>query len=320
MSTVLTIILFLVGLVLIIKGGDWFVDAATWIAEASGMPKFIIGATVVSMATTLPEMIVSCMAAAAGSTDMAIGNAIGSVTANTGLIMAISVFFMPIAIARKSFAPKGFLMVGSCLVLWLLCLDGKLNILESAVVLLFFIAFIIENIRSAKQQNGAEEKVQVDKSRKAVIRNLVMFVVGTAALVIGSRLLIDNGTTLALLLGVSERVIAVTMVAIGTSLPELVTAVTAIIKKQPTMTVGNILGANIIDVSIILPLCAFISGGSLQIAEGSSLQTKFLDMPICLLETAIAVIPTLIFKKFHKVQAVLMLCIYIAYVILTVGV
>lgn len=320
MSLALTIFLFLVGLVLIIKGGDWFVDAATWIAEASGMPKFIIGATVVSLATTLPEMIVSCMAAAAGSTDMAIGNAIGSVTANTGMIMAISVIFMPILISRKEFAPKGFLMLGSCLVLWLLCLNGSLNVLESAIVLLFFIVYIVENVHSAKKQSGAEDKVSVDKSGKTVVKNLVMFVVGTAALVVGSRLLIDNGTTLARLLGVSERVIAVTMVAIGTSLPELVTAITAIVKKQPSMTVGNILGANIIDMTIILPLCAFISGGSLTIAEQSLQQTRFLDMPVCLLESAIAVIPTLIFKKFHKVQGLLMLVVYLAYVILTVGI
>ena len=319
MSLFVTILLFLLGLALIIKGGDWFVDAATWIAEASGMPKFIIGATVVSLATTLPEMIVSSMAAAEGSTDMAIGNAIGSVTANTGLIMAISVFFMPIVISRKTFAPKGFLMVASVLALWLLCFNGSLNILESCIVLLFFIAFIYENIHSAKQVAGSDEKAEVDKSKPAVIKNLLMFVVGTAALVVGSRLLIDNGTTLATLLGVSERVIAVTMVAVGTSLPELVTAITAIVKKQPTMTVGNILGANIIDVTVILPLCAFISGGSLQIAAQSLTQTRYLDMPVCLLETAVAVIPTLLFRKFHKLQAVLMLAIYIAYLILTVN-
>lgn len=321
-SLLATIALFLIGIVLIVKGGDWFVDAATWMAEASGLPQFLIGATVVSMATTLPEIIVSTMAAAEGSTDMAIGNAIGSVTANTGLIMAISLIFMPAVIRRSQFAVKGVLMVVSTIALWLLCRDGTLNLLESCIILVLFALFIYENIRSAKllsSEAGAEE-VTVDKSRKALLKNLVIFAIGAACLVLGSNLLVDNGTILAQLLGVSERIIAVTMVAIGTSLPELVTAITAIVKKQASMSVGNILGANIIDITIILPLCALISGGGLKIAESSLRQTVYLDMPICVVETAIAVIPTLIRKRFSKVQGALMLALYIAYILITINI
>lgn len=289
-SLIITILLFLLGLVLIIKGGDWFVDAATWMAAASGLPQFLIGATVVSMATTLPEIIVSTMAAAEGSTDLAIGNAIGSVTANTGLIMAISLIFMPVVIRMSQFSVKGVLMVLSTLVLWLLCRDGLLSLPESLIVLVLFIAFLIENIRSAKklsQEESSDKAVPVDKSRKALLKNLALFVLGAACLVVGSNLLVDNGTVLAQVLGVSERIIAVTMVAIGTSLPELVTAITAIVKKQSSMSVGNILGANIIDITIILPLCALISGDGLQIAAQSVRQTVYLDMPMCVLETAI---------------------------------
>lgn len=320
-SLIITILLFLLGLVLIVKGGDWFVDAATWMAEASGLPQFLIGATVVSMATTLPEIIVSTMAAAEGSTDMAIGNAIGSVTANTGLIMAISLIFMPVAIRMSQFRVKGILMVLSTLVLWLLCRDGLLSLPESLIVLVLFLAFIIENIRSAKmlsQEEHTDKAVPVDKSRNALFKNLALFVFGAACLVVGSNLLVDNGTVLAQLLGVSERIIAVTMVAIGTSLPELVTAITAIVKKQSSMSVGNILGANIIDITIILPLCALISGGGLQIAAQSVRQTVYLDMPMCVLETAIAVIPTLLRKRFSKWQGILMAALYIAYVFVTV--
>ena len=320
-SLIITILLFLLGLVLIVKGGDWFVDAATWMAEASGLPQFLIGATVVSIATTLPEIIVSTMAAAEGSTDLAIGNAIGSVTANTGLIMAISLIFMPVAIRMSQFSVKGVLMVLSTLVLWLLCRDGLLSLPESLIVLVLFIAFLIENIRSAKklsQEESSDKAVPVDKSRKALLKNLALFVLGAACLVVGSNLLVDNGTVLAQLLGVSERIIAVTMVAIGTSLPELVTAITAIVKKQSSMSVGNILGANIIDVTVILPLCSFI-GGKLTIAAESMRQTLYLDMPGCALEAVLAVVPTLIFKKFQKWQGVLMLCVYAAYVVMTVG-
>lgn len=319
-SLAATIALFVLGILLIVKGGDWFVDAATWMAEASGLPQFLIGATVVSVATTLPEIIVSTMAAAEGSTDMAIGNAIGSVTANTGLIMAISLIFMPGVIQRSQFAVKSVLMVVSTLTLWLLCRDGVLNMAESLVILALFALFIYENIRSAKQLAGdaAQDTVSVDKSRQALVKNLALFVLGAACLVLGSNLLVDNGTILAQLLGVSERIIAVTMVAIGTSLPELVTAITAIVKKQASMSVGNILGANIIDITIILPLCALISGGGLSIAAQSLRQTVYLDMPICVVETAVAVIPTLLRKRFSRAQGVVMLCLYVAYVIVTV--
>ena len=319
MELFLTIVLFLLGLVLIVKGGDWFVDAASWMATASGIPQFIIGATIVSIATTMPEVIVSTMAAAEGSTEMAIGNAIGSVTANTGLIMALSVIFLPAVIQRAQFAPKGLLMVASCVLLWVLCIDGQLSVLESVLVLVLFALFIFENVRSAKLEtaSGEPQAVEVDKSKKAVIKNVILFVLGAVCLVVGSDLLVDNGTKLAQMIGVSERVIAITMVAIGTSLPELVTAITAIVKKQSSMSVGNILGANIIDITVILPLCAFISGGALTITPGSLTQTVYLDMPICALETAIAVVPTLIFKKFHKLQGILMLCVYVAYLIVT---
>ena len=322
MSLALTIFLFLVGLVLIIKGGDWFVDAASWMAAASGIPQFIIGATIVSVATTMPEVIVSTMAAAEGSTEMAIGNAIGSVTANTGLIMALSVIFLPAVIKRGQFAPKGLLMLASCVLLWVLCLNGSLSILESLLVVILFGLFIFENVRSAKLETaaGTSETVEVDKGKKTIVKNIILFVVGAVCLVVGSDLLVDNGTKLAQMIGVSERVIAITMVAIGTSLPELVTAITAIVKKQSSMSVGNILGANIIDITVILPLCAFISGGALTITPGSLTQTVYLDMPICALEAAIAVVPTLIFKKFHKLQGILMLCVYIAYMIVTITV
>ncbi|MBQ7566233.1 MAG: calcium/sodium antiporter [Oscillospiraceae bacterium] len=308
------ILLFVVGLALIIKGGDWFVDAATWIAEASGIPKFLIGATIVSVATTLPEIIVSAMAAAEGSTEMAVGNAVGSVSANLGLIMAFSLICIPAVIRRKQFSIKGGLMVAAVAVLLLCCLDGKVTLGEGLICLAIFIAFIYENIRSAKQDTDSSERQPFEK--KALAKNIILFAVGAAMLVIGSRLLVDNGTYLAAALGVDERVIAVTMVAIGTSLPELVTAITAVVKKQSSLSVGNILGANIIDITLILPLCAVIGGGALPVSQAS----YFIDLPVCLAEAAIAVIPTIIRGKFSRVQGVLMAVVYVAYLVYTFAV
>ncbi len=306
-ETISAIFFFLLGLGLIIKGGDIFVDAATWMAEASGIPKFIVGATVVSIATTLPEVFASSIAAASGSTEIAIGNAIGSVTANTGLIMGVSVIFLPMAIKRSQIGIKAGMMLLSILALLLVCLDGALTLGDGLVLLALFIAFIAENVYSASRNKESGERPQVTK--KILLINLLKFVLGAAALAFGSNLLVDNGKYLAKLIGVPERIIAITLIAIGTSLPELVTAVTSLVKRQGSMSVGNIIGANIIDITMILPICSFISGGVLTVPTDSFA----LDMPVCLAIAAIALLPTLIFKKFHRAQGIVMVASYAAY-------
>lgn len=316
-------VLFLIGLILIVKGGDLFVDAASWMAEASGIPKFIVGATIVSVATTLPEMIVSILAAAgaqnaasaeaANGVSMAIGNAIGSVTANTGLIMAVSIIFMPIAIKRSQIAAKGSLMLIAIAALLLLCLPGELSLVGSLAVLALFVLFIIENLISASRNKEIADRPKV--TGKILAKNIVLFILGAAMLALGSNLLVDNGEFLAVdVFGVDVRIVAITLVAIGTSLPELVTAVTSLVKKQSTMSVGNIIGANIIDMTIILPVCALISGGSLPVER----TTLHIDMPICLAEAVIALVPTFICKKFRRWQGILMAAIYLAYIIYSV--
>lgn len=320
LQVIVTCVLFVAGLALIIKGGDLFVDAATWMAEASGIPKFIIGATIVSVATTLPEVIVSTLAAAeAGGAEsgvsMAVGNAIGSVTANTGLIMGVSLIFAPLVIKRKEIGVKGLLLLVSVGALMLLCWDGTLTVWEAGMILVLFVTFIVENVVSAsKHKELADDRPKV--TGKDLAKNIAFFALGAGMLALGSNLLVDNGEYLAVdVLGVPTRIVAITMVAIGTSLPELVTAITALIKKQGSMSVGNIIGANIIDITVILPLCAFISGGSLPIADQNCVR---IDMPICLIEAAIALVPTLIFKKFNRWQGVLMVTLYLAYIIYSV--
>lgn len=311
-DTILAVFLFLLGLGLIIKGGDIFVDAASWMAEASGIPKFIVGATVVSIATTLPEVFASSIAAAGGSTEIAIGNAVGSVTANTGLIMGVSAIFLPIAIKRAQIGVKAGLMIVSIAALLLLCTDGSLTMTESLLLLALLAAFVVENIYAASQNK--EVSVRPTVTRKSLLINLLKFVAGAAALAIGSHLLVDNGQYLALLIGVPERVIAITLISVGTSLPELVTAITSLIKKQASMSVGNIIGANIIDITLILPICAMISGGALTVPALSAA----VDMRVCLAIAVIALLPTLAFKKFHRVQGVVMLGSYVAYLIYSV--
>lgn len=312
MQTGLVILLFVVGLVLIIKGGDWFVDSAVFIANLTGIPKFIIGATIVSVATTLPELTVSVTGVIDGELDLAVGNAVGSVTANIGLIMGISLVCMPAVIKRSQFWLKGVLMSAAALLLWILCKDGTLHMLPSFALFVLLAVYVWDNIRDAKNDVGSDEQELVDK--KELPQQLVMFVVGVTAIVVGSKLLIEYGSEIALLLGVPSAIIGVTMVAIGTSLPELITTLTAIRKRESSMSIGNIIGANIIDLALILPICSVVSDGKLTIAE----QSYALDMPMCFAMTLIAVLPSLIKGKLYRWQGILMLALYVVYLVILV--
>ncbi len=313
-SVVVTLILFAVGLFLIIKGGDLFVDAASWIAEVSGIPKLIIGATVVSFATTMPEMLVSVFAALEGKVDMSIGNAVGSVTANLGLIMAISVLFMPAVIRRMDYLPKSLIMLAAAAIIVVGGFSGSISVPCSVLLLVVFAAFMFENVRSAVLAGRhTEEAARVKPEGREITKNILKFVLGAVGIVVGAQLLVDNGSELARLIGISERIIGVTLVAVGTSLPELVTTLTSIVKKQSSLSVGNILGANILDLTLILPLSGIISGQSLPISRLSAV----IDLPVCLLVGLIAVIPPMISQKFSRWQGVLLLVVYAVYVVVT---
>ncbi len=330
METFLMYLLFVVGIVLIVKGGDWFVDGAVWVAEVTRIPKFIIGATIISIATTLPEIIVSTIAAIEGHSilvsgvgnyiaesqdkvGMAIGNGIGSVVCNTALILAISIIFMPISVNVKDFAPKGLLLVAAIGALFAFSFRGYFPLAGAVVLLLIFALYIAENIRSAKNKTEDEsegERPSTDK--KTIALNILRVVFGAAGIVIGSQLLVNNGSAIASAWGVSEAIIGVTIVAVGTSLPELATAVTSLLKKQSSMSLGNVIGANVIDTTLILAVCSFVYGGKLPVLA----QNIYLDFPVAMLVTLIAVIPTIIRKKFSRWQGILMLVIYIAYLII----
>ena len=311
--TVLIFLLFAAGLICIIRGGDRFVDAASWMAAASGVPPFIIGATVVSVATTLPEIIVSLMAALAGEADMAAGNAIGSVTANTALILALSIIFLPTAVDRIRYLPKTLLLIASIVMLWAMGLSGTLTPLGCMGMFLLFCVFIYENLHSAGLEKPHEQAQEAATDRKTVLRNVIFFLLGAGEIILGSRLLVDNGTLIARdVLHIDARVISLTMVAVGTSLPELVTAVSAIIKRRPEITAGNILGANCIDMLLILPLCALSQGGTLPLSRS----TLWVDLPFCLLAALITLAPAIIRKRFSRAQGIAALSLYIIYTIL----
>lgn len=314
MDYALPIILFIIGIILVVKGGDAFVDAASWIAKAAGIPSFIIGATIVSIATTMPEMIVSFIAAAQGKNEMAVGNAVGSVTANTSMIMALAFVFMTVVISRKEYLKPSLILIASATILLLGSVTGSLSIWASILLALCFILFMTINVKNAKKESASTACDRGPVDKKDTVKYVVMFILGAAGIVIGSQFLVKGGSGIATLLKVPERIIAVTLVAIGTSLPELVTTLTAIRKKESCLSIGNIIGANIIDLSLILPICSIISGQRLPVSHLSIV----LDMPVCLAVVLLALIPLLIREKASKWQGILMLVVYAGYLVVTI--
>ena len=268
MATALTYVFFIIGLILIIKGGDIFVDSATKLANMLGVPKFIIGATIVSIATTLPEIIVSIQATLSKNVDMAVGNAIGSVTANTALILGLFITFMPFEIKRKDISFKSIAMIFAVVFIIIGCIVtqkkelsfkgevGEYYFLSAlGVTLLFtvFAIFIFENIKCIKSDES-----KISYCTKEKVSCTILFILGAVGIIFGARLLVKYATQIAISLNISQRVISVIAVAIGTSLPELVTSVVASRKGENGLALGNVIGSNIFNVLMVLAASAAV--------------------------------------------------------------
>lgn len=300
--------LFVLGILLIFKGGDVFVDAASWLSEAMGVSKAVIGATVVSLATTLPEYLISTIAVLKGYNGLSIGNAVGSLIANIGLAFALLCILAPGKVTDRTFGVKGALMLLATGLLWAFCLDGSVTSSEGVALLAVFAVSVFVNIRYSKDDETGQRKSVVPGE---TARNMAKFVAGAAAIVFGSNLIVDNAQFIARRYGVSEALIGLTVVAAGASLPELVTSAAAIIKKQNAISIGNIIGANILDATLILSTGAFVSGGGLAVSR----ETVRIDLPMALLLMLITVIPTAMGKKIYCRQGFVLFAIYAAYIV-----
>lgn len=319
---VLTFALFLLGLIITIKSSDLFVDASVWIAKKTGMPRLLIGATIVSFATTLPEFLVSIFAVLEGATGLGIGNAIGSVTSNTALVLAISIIALPTCISKLEIREKGSLMIVSAVTLLFVSRSGVLSKSGAIPLILLAFSFLVLNIASVKKNNASfMESVPIkDVRQSSTARNVLKFLVGTAGIVIGAKMMVDNGVSIAIAMGVSESFVGITMIALGTSLPELATTLSAIRKREPAIGIGNIIGANILDLTLILSTCAFISKDGLTIEHTRVAffpfkihQTLLIDLPVCIAALCIALLPTMVFGCFKRWQGFALLMLYTAY-------
>lgn len=284
-AMILTLLKLAVGIVLITKGADWFTEAAVRIAEATRVPRVIIGATIVSLATTMPEFTVSTYSALTERADFAVGNAIGSTVCNIGLILGTCLMIRPMLIDRPSLTlQQGLIMVGAGAMVTLLSIDGRLSRPDSMPLILGLIGYIYYSVRAARSERSKAllELVDmadgdVEESGINLRREVLFFLLGAGCVIFGSRWLVNSAELIARKLGVPELIIGITLVALGTSLPEYVTALTATIKGYQEISVGNIMGADILDILWVL--------GGTSLAERLPIQhqTKVLDFPFMLL-------------------------------------
>ena len=313
----ISVLFFALGLVLLIKGGDWFVDGATGIARRFRLPDIIVGATVVSIGTTLPEVMVSTTGALLGQGAMAYGNAIGSIICNTALIAAISVTCNPGPVNVKTMKMPVFFFFTSAAVYclaayWLGTFPRWLGIIMLAIFVVYLIANVRQGLRNPEET--AEEAESATASRSLAME-LVLLVIGAALIAYGANLLVEHGTIIAQKLGVPETVIALTFVALGTSLPELITTITSLKKGHASLGIGNVIGANVFNLVLVSGMAVTIAPfdvpvGKLLLGRNASL---VLDIPLMLLVMLLLTVPALTKKRLSRWQGITLLCIYTAF-------
>jgi len=329
------VFLFIIGLICLIKGGDYFVDGATGIAHRFKMPEILIGATIVSIGTTLPEVMVSATAAVSGHSQIAYGNAIGSIICNTSLILAITAAVKPQKVERKGLiTPVVFFFIAAAFYAGIAYIRGSFSRLTGILLLVLFVIYMVKLIKEAFGKtktidagNESEETEETEKteeieadSKPAFMNSIymeILFLIGGAALIaVGADLLVDNGTLIAEAMGVPESVIALTFVALGTSLPELVTAITSLIKGHGALSLGNVIGANLFNLVLVSgmasALCPFDIPAEKYIAGINS--SLVVDVPLVFITMIIATVPTIAKGKISRWQGVLLLCIYVAFI------
>lgn len=328
------IILFVAGLGLLIKGGDWFVDGATAIAEKFKVPEVLIGATVVSIGTTLPEVMVSAQAAAKGSSSISYGNAIGSIICNTALISAITLAVKPAKVDKKPlrlpilffFGALIFYAVNSYVFGNFSRVTGILLLVCFFVYMFFVVKQALEQIKGKKEGVNPEAETEsvsetseeeAEKEGMSVVSALIFLVFGAAIIAFGATLLVDNGIIIAKTVGIPESVIALTFVALGTSLPELVTAITSLAKGHGALSLGNIIGANLFNLVLVSGIAITIRPfevPSEKLIAGMN-ASLVVDIPLVFLVMMLMTLPALIKGKLYRFQGIALLLLYAGYLV-----
>ena len=311
-------LLFTLGLALLIKGGDWFVDAATEIAHHYHVSELIIGATVVSIGTTLPEVMVSATSAVTGHGEIAYGNAIGSIICNTALISAITIAVRPPKVDVKAFQSSVFFFFAAAIIYAAIAVFFRaFNRLSGIFFLLFFVVYIVVTALQAKKgsKQPQPDETTPEEAGKPLWKQYVLLIIGAALIAWGADLLVDNATIIAKKIGIPEAVIGLTLVALGTSLPELVTAITSLVKGHGSLSLGNIIGANIFNIVLVSGMATTIRPFSIPMEKtfGSIPTSLVVDIPVMLFVMALLTLPPFFSGKMSRLQGILLLAIYAAF-------
>jgi cation:H+ antiporter len=372
MEMLWSVLLFAVGLVLLIKGGDWFVDGATGIAKRFNLPDIVVGATVVSIGTTLPEVMVSTTGALAGSGAMAYGNAIGSIICNTALIAAISITVNPGPVNVKSMkTPAIFFFCSAALYCIASYMLGEFPRWMGFVMLGIFVCYMVLTVRNGmKNPDSVEEEEEEEESGdlkglwkelallvvcaavicvlsslvtgllmlavfgvytfvkyrsfqraagegKALWEELLMLIAGAAVIAVGADFLVEHGQVIAIGLGVPETVVALLFVALGTSLPELVTTITSLKKGRASLGVGNVIGANVFNLVLVSGVAVSLAPFEVP-CENLLLDTGLnmslvVEIPVMLGVMSLMIFPAMLGKKLSRWQGIALLGIYVAF-------
>lgn len=307
------IILFLIGFVLITKGADIFINCTVDIGKKTKISEIILGATIVSFATTLPELTVSLFASLDGHTTMSLGNAVGSIICNTGLVLGLVAFISPFSVDKKMFFSKSVLLLICVILLLLLGIDKSITKIDSILLLTMLAIYMYSNYKSvvekgSKSRINNTSKVKGNNNLGEWIRIALLFALGLIMMILGSRLLVDNGVIIAEWIGVPQGVISLTVIALGTSLPELVSSLTAIKKNHHAISVGNILGANILNIVSVIGISSIPN--DIPILS----QNMSIDFPFMIVLLLILILPTIKKNKLYRFQGFIMLIVYLIYI------
>ena len=303
-----TISLLFFGLIVLIIGGNLLLKAAVSISLKFGIPKLLIGMTVVSLATSAPELIVSIKSALKGSPDLAISNVLGSNIANLGLVLAVTILFSPINISKSVYKKEWPIMMFSALYFLIVILDGVITKIEGAILVCFLIMTISALI---KFRDKSEIELEIE-NEDSIVKSLITLIFGGVFLFYGSEWFIDGAISLANSFGISERIIGITVVSVGTSIPELVTSLVAVFNKEKSISLGNLLGSNIFNVFAVLGLTSLVT--PLSVVDNNIIG---FDIYIMLFFAAL-VLPLIFFPKKYvlgRKEGLIILVFYSLYVV-----
>lgn len=309
-NMILQIVFLIVGFAMLIKGADWFVDGAAGIADKLHIPQLIIGLTIVAMGTSAPEAAISISASAQGSADIAVGNVLGSNILNILIILGITSIITPLAVQKSTVKYEiPFVILISIIFAVIGLTDNSVGFLDGIILWILFIAYIAYLFVMTKKGKIKSEENEENKNEKPkkVWQLIIFVIVGIALIVLGSNITVNAATEIAKMFGMSERFIGLTIVAFGTSLPELVTSITAAVKKKADIAIGNVVGSNIFNILFVIGTSALITPVAYQ---GQFL----IDSIICI--ATVAILLLFVLNKDRKLKrwgGIIMLLCYAGY-------